>query len=81
MRGLACEATATGVTVIVDFTNEIAIDNDVTSRMESLLALLDGCFLIGCGDGKQMLTTGGLMSESTWGEEERTTERTQAHVC
>ncbi len=51
MRGLACEATATGVTAIVDFSNEIVIDDDVTSRMESLLALLAGRFLIGCGDG------------------------------
>ena len=58
MRGLACEMTATGVTAIVDFTNKIAIDDDVMSRKESLLALLAGCFLIGCGDGKQMLTTG-----------------------
>lgn len=39
------------MTAIVDFTNEIAIDDDVTSRMESLLALLAGLFLIGCGDG------------------------------
>ena len=47
-----------GVTAIVDFMNKIAIDNDVASRMESLLALLAGCFLIGCGNGKRMLTTG-----------------------
>jgi hypothetical protein len=39
------------VTAIVDFTNEIAIDDDVTSRMECLLALLAELFLIGCGDG------------------------------
>ena len=58
MRGSACEATATDVTVMVDFTNEIAIDNGITSRMESLLALLAGRFLIGCDDGKQMPTTG-----------------------
>ena len=53
-----CKATATGVTVIVDFMNKIAIDDNVTSRMESLLALLAGRFLIGCDDGKQMPTTG-----------------------
>ena len=47
-----------GVTAIVDFTNKIAIDDDVTSRMESLLALLARHFLIGCGDGERMLTTG-----------------------
>ena len=53
-----CKATATGVTVIVDFMNKIAIDDTVTSRMESLLALLAGRFLIECGDGERMLTTG-----------------------
>jgi hypothetical protein len=58
MQGSACKATATGVTAIMDFTNKIAIDNDATSRMESLLALLAGRFLIGCSDGKQMVTTG-----------------------
>ena len=58
MQGSACKATATGVTAILDFTNEIAIDDDVMSKMESLLALLAGRFLIGCGDGKRMLTTG-----------------------
>ena len=58
MRGSACEATATVVTAIVDFTNEIMIYNDGMSRMESLLALLAGRFLIGCGNGNQMLTRG-----------------------
>ena len=58
MRGSACKATATGVTAIVDSTNVIGIDDNVTSRMESLLALLAGCFLIGCGDGERMLTMG-----------------------
>ena len=51
MQGLACEVAATGVTAIVNVTNEIAIDDDVTLRMESLLALLARRFLIGCGDG------------------------------
>jgi hypothetical protein len=46
------------VTAIEDFTIKIAIDNSITSRKEGLLALLARRFLIGCVNGKQMLTTG-----------------------
>jgi hypothetical protein len=78
MRGSACEATAMGVTAIVDVTNVIRIDDNVTSRMESLLALLAGRFIIGCSDGKWMLTTG---SQINVGGGKRMIERTQVHAC
>ena len=46
------------LTAIMDFTNKIGIDNNVTSRMKSLFALLARHFLTGCGNGEQMLKMG-----------------------
>jgi hypothetical protein len=54
MRGSACEATATGVTAIVD--SRMRLQWTTTSRLG--WRVRPGRFLIGCGDDNRMLMTG-----------------------